>query len=113
VAALAVRRVFLAAIFAALLLPVAAAELAANPTDSKLRYLLSRFCVLCHGPQLQGDKGPPLRPDALKLKTDGQLVSRIFFGHESPRMPAWNGSLTHAEADRLVAMLRAGVTLPD
>jgi len=83
------------------------------PPEGKINYLLSRFCVLCHGAQLAGDEGPSLQPDALRGKSNPKLISAILYGHGNPRMPDWSGCFTYSEASQLVGKLRAGVTFPD
>lgn len=98
-------------------LSATANSVAARPPEGKLHYLAKRFCVMCHGAQLEGGSAPPLQPAYLRAKSNRRLLTTLLYGHPSlyrdapVMMPSWAGSLTRSEAIWLIQMLRVGVTI--
>ena len=74
--------------------------------QAELIHLLKHDCGACHGMQLKGGLGPPLRAADLSAKSESALVSTVLAGRAGTPMPPWRGLLTAAEAWWLVRYLR-------
>lgn len=104
-------------VFALLLLvasPVALAEAVLAPAEpsperqKQLVHLVRQDCGSCHGMTLKGGLGPALTPEALRDKPVDSMVATIHGGRPGTPMPPWRRFLTEAEAQWIVAQLRAG-----
>lgn len=80
-----------------------------NERQAELIHLLKQDCGSCHGMTLKGGLGPPLLPKNLVDKPDYVLLGVIKYGRETLAMPAWDGILTTAEIEWLVAQLKQGI----
>lgn len=83
----------------------------AQPSAERQAVLLHRLkhdCGSCHGMTLKGGLGPPLRPAALKGKSDDMLVEVILRGLPGTPMPPWAFEISQSEALWLVRRLREG-----
>ncbi|HLE29141.1 MAG TPA: c-type cytochrome [Anaerolineales bacterium] len=87
----------------------AADRLAAEAAGHKL---YEENCVACHGPDGEGEVGPPLNSqELLKATSDETLFSLIRTGVPGTVMPAWGqtggGPFTDEQLTQLVAFIRA------
>ena len=98
----------LALLGAMLLSPTAQAE-PASERQATLLHRLKHDCGSCHGMTLKGGLGPPLLPDAIRARSEADLVEVILHGIPGTPMPPWDFELTAKEARWLVQRLKAGV----
>ena len=84
--------------------PGASADLAQG-RQLELRNLLVQDCGSCHGLQLRGGLGPPLRAENLQEKSAGYIASVILHGRPGTAMPPWQGLLSADEAQWLAVRL--------
>jgi cytochrome c55X len=71
-----------------------------------LLHLLKHDCGACHGMTLRGGLGPSLSPDALRSRSEEQLVSTVLDGRPGTPMPPWRSFLSEEEARWLIRFLR-------
>lgn len=101
------RGLFIAQLLGVCAVSVDAAEPAAERARELVR-LVRQDCGSCHGMQLSGGLGPPLRPDALAGKPLESLVATILHGRPGTPMPPWRGFLSESEARWIVQRLVSG-----
>ncbi len=79
----------------------------AAPKGRDAGKLYADFCAGCHGPQLEGGKGPSLRADGpwKHGRTDDKIVRTILKGDERHGMPAFAKAVNAAKAGALVAFI--------
>jgi len=70
--------------------------------------LVRQDCGSCHGLRLKGGLGPALLPEALRDKPEESLRYTILLGRPGTAMPPWQGLLTEAEVNWVLARLIAG-----
>lgn len=70
--------------------------------------LVRQDCGSCHGLRLKGGLGPALLPDTLRDKPEESLKYTILLGRPGTAMPPWQGLLTEAEVNWVLARLIAG-----
>nr|ACF98049.1 hypothetical protein [uncultured bacterium 888] len=98
-------------IFVGLAWAIAANAIADSPAPARERELVRlvrQDCGSCHGLLLKGGLGPSLLPDALRDKPMESLRATILLGRPGTAMPPWQGLLTEADADWILAQLLAG-----
>jgi cytochrome c55X len=71
-----------------------------------LLHLLKHDCGSCHGMTLRGGLGPSLLPDALRGRSEDQLVNTVLDGRPGTPMPPWRPFLSEEEARWLIRFLR-------
>jgi cytochrome c55X len=86
----------------------AGAQSSAPARERDLVRLVRQDCGSCHGLALKGGLGPSLAPHALRDKPIDSLRATILLGRPGTAMPPWQGILTEADADWIVARLLAG-----
>lgn len=95
-------------------LGAASAALGAGPSDieparaRELVRLVRQDCGSCHGLRLKGGLGPALLPETLRDKPEDSLRYTILLGRPGTAMPPWQGLLTEAEVNWVLARLIAG-----
>jgi cytochrome c55X len=66
------------------------------------RVLFNRTCVICHGAQGAGGRGPNLR----ESKLNGLPFLRVVWeGRKGTQMPPWKGKLSEEEVWKIMAYL--------
>lgn len=89
---------------------------AANGDPQKGQAVYAMNCVLCHGPQGQGDGlvGKTIDPPAAdftsaasKKKTDAELLAVIENGRPPTAMVGWKGQLSDAEIQDVLAYVKS------
>ncbi len=76
--------------------------------------LYAAQCAKCHGKQgKEGKYGALANPELLASASDGFLATTIERGRDGTPMPSFNGKLTKAQIDDVVALLRSWKRPPD
>ena len=101
-------RATIAAAVIAALTGQAAAQSPAPARERELVRLVRQDCGSCHGLLLKGGLGPSLLPQALREKPADSLRATILFGRPGTAMPPWQGILSEADADWILAHLLTG-----
>jgi len=78
---------------------------AGDPAQGQQLYVAN--CEVCHGIGGEGGLGPALTNNAnVQARDDQALLEFILAGRPETGMPAWEGRLTEAEINHIVALLR-------
>lgn len=73
----------------------------------KVEQLYGEFCSGCHGPKLEGGRGPSLMGDAFVHGNDDEsIATSIRTGFPDKGMPGWGSAFSAAEVRSLVVYLR-------
>ena len=89
--------------------------LSASEDTKKGKKIYEQYCLVCHGPQGNGDgpvgmalKPPPanLTGDMVKKKPDSELLTVIRKGRTGTAMPAWEEDLSEQQIKNVLAYVR-------
>ena len=84
---------------------------ASEPDASELRSLVLQDCGSCHGLQLRGGLGPPLRPEDLERLSVEAIAAIIRHGTPDTAMPPWKDLLNDHEIRWISEKLQSGALL--
>lgn len=86
--------------------PTPAPVSAPSSIDAKALYATN--CAACHGADRQGISGvgTALIPERLSALNDDQIKDTILNGKPDTVMPAWKGTLSSAEIDALIQLIK-------
>lgn len=84
---------------------------AAHAKDRDAGAIYGELCASCHGADIEGGKGPPLRgPDWKHGGDDAALAKSIRDGYPGGGMPAFGATVNPRETEALVTFLREKAT---
>ena len=86
--------------------------LAVSPeTAAELENFVIQDCGSCHGLQLKGGLGPPLRPQDIEALPEAAITAIIREGVPGTAMPPWKALLTDQEIAWISQQLKSGALI--
>lgn len=99
-----------AALFLGVIMPVLSGH-ARELDTGELGGLVLQDCGSCHGLELGGGLGPPLRPGDLENRSVEAIAAIIRHGTPDTAMPPWKDLLSDPEIQWIGEKLKAGTLL--